>query len=758
MEKTLESPIKISLVTPNYNGEKFLEKTIVSVLSQNYPNLEYIIVDGKSTDASMKIIEKYASSFAHIICERDSGHADAVNKGFALASGDAMGWVNSDDMLFPGSLALVNEIFSQFSDIEWITGRATSMLESDIVNLVRDARPWSWLRFVCGDYRHIQQESTFWRRQLWERAGGRLSTRYFLANDFELWSRFFQQASLYSIDSILGSFRFREGQRSILFRQDYDEECERILEELLDSIPAHVLAKYLNLLRKDRNLHPSFNFPSVPTALGVVDPPIIRFDHAVRRFSRPSISLEPPRASVVQVIWHEDLDFDGLERVSWTDGPDFNVTDLIALDLEFWPSKSITSSVNKFDEDSPRMPVLIGPVAVYELGSGKYNVQIKYKSKSISQNVVLDDLDKKVHLKVVLGNERYAIIVNGKVLSVGDMVDRQVAQLRYARIGGGYLARYWVGKIERIVVTVHSQTAGGISDPKSSAIVHQAGKRRLPRERRDEPVVISTPLVQPFSVSSLARFKVIHSGKRCFVMGNGPSLNKMNLEKLRGETVFACNGAFLLFDRVSWKPRYYTCVDTRVIRDRAADIVHMLDTHPEIVAFFPSVVQIHDGSRREFDCRTIIPPGVNRHYFNEIQNSLLDPPRSMFSLDVDKYVVQPYTVAITMLQLAAYMGFSEIYLIGCDTDYKIHDSVKQEGKKIGDVGLLLTSTKDDDPNHFDPRYFGKGREWHNPQVSKMIEQHEWAEKALRGTQTRVFNATVGGRLEAYPRVDFESLF
>lgn len=274
----------------------------------------------------------------------------------------------------------------------------------------------------------------------------------------------------------------------------------------------------------------------------------------------------------------------------------------------------------------------------------------------------------------------------------------------------------------------------------------------LNRKRKGLPAHV------PFEADDLRRFAGRYRGRRCFVMGNGPSLNKMDLSKLNREMVFACNGAFLLFDRIEWRPAFYTCVDTRVIRDRAPDIAAMLDRYPEIVAFFPARIQLHDGSGQEFDTRTIIPPAKNRYYFNEVSSSLKNPPSTMFSLDANDHVVQPYTVAITMLQLAAYMGFDPIYLIGCDTNYVIQDTYKQEGQKIDGVGLLLTSTSDNDLNHFDPTYFGKGREFHNPQVEKMLEHHDWAYKALSGANIQVCNATVGGRLEAYPRVDFSSLF
>ena len=233
----------------------------------------------------------------------------------------------------------------------------------------------------------------------------------------------------------------------------------------------------------------------------------------------------------------------------------------------------------------------------------------------------------------------------------------------------------------------------------------------------------------------------------------------MDLSKLDGEVVFACNAVHLLFDRIAWRPDFYVSVDSRTTVDRASEISKMLGQAPSMTAFFPATLQLHDGSGQLLDTRRLVGVHDNAWFFNEVANSAVDLPHSMFSLDVAERVVMPYTVAITMMQLAAYMGFSEIHLIGCDTRYVVPPSVSQSGPKAEDgLGLLLTSTADDDPNHFDPRYFGKGKRWHNPQVARMIEHYQHARIALDGAGIKVFNATVGGDLEVFPRVDFNALF
>lgn len=550
---------RISIVTPNFNCAGFVGKTIESVTESRYPGLQYVVVDGASSDGSQAVIERYRDRLAHVISEPDKGHSDAINKGFALTDGEIMGWINSDDIYLPGCLYAIAKIFRARPDVEWITGRPTVINEAGALVRTYPLRKFSRLRFMCGHYQYVQQESTFWRRSLWERAGGRLDTSVHLANDLELWTRFFRHAELHPFDHILASFRRREGQRSIAFKAEYEAEAVGILEREFAALDEPFRSKYRAILPPAFQTLTPAQVAAADSEIAAADPPVITFS-----------------------------DFATIQR---------------------------------------------------------------------------------------------------------------------------------------------------------------------------EHANVPAPAIQrEGSPDSLIHFKNTHLGQRCFIMGNGPSLKKMDLVKLKDEVVFGCNSIFLLFDKIPWRPTYYTCVDSRVLPDRASDIDAVLRAHPEITAFFPAMLQEHSGLRRRFFTREIIAPGANRYYFNERQNSLANLPGSMFSTDIDDVVIQPYTVAITMLQIAAYMGFSEIYLIGCDTTYVIPDSVKKEGLTAkGKIGLALTSTKDDDPNHFDPRYFGKDRQWHDPQTDMMIEHYKHARRSLDALGLNVFNATVGGALEVFPRADFDSL-
>lgn len=223
---------KISIITPNYNGGEYLEATIESLVNQHYPNLEYIVIDGGSTDHSMEIINRYRQHITHVISETDNGLYHAIQKGMELATGDIMGWLNADDMHHPKSLFTLAEIFTSFPQVQWLMGNPTYFDEKG-----RTIHCYGMARICKYDYLMprggwLQQESTFWTRALWEKAGSRISQQYKYAGDFELWSRFFDHAQLCITDTLLAGFRFRsKAQLTLEHYDDYVQEVNDIIQK-----------------------------------------------------------------------------------------------------------------------------------------------------------------------------------------------------------------------------------------------------------------------------------------------------------------------------------------------------------------------------------------------------------------------------------------------------------------------------------------------------------------------------------------------
>lgn len=244
---------KFSIVTPSFNQSAFLEETILSVLNQDYPNIEYIVIDGGSTDDSVKIIRKYADRLAYWVSEPDAGQYDAINKGFGRSTGNLMGWLNSDDKLLPWGIRGAVKIFQECPEIDWLTSTeqifwSRSGVPAHLSRIDGYSRQtfYSGRNLARDDYFrfHTMQECTFWRRTLWDRAGGRMGAGFKAAGDFDLWARFWETAELASVNVPMAGFRLHGFQKSLRIYPTYLEEGRNVLQRYGEPLPpSHIGAR-----------------------------------------------------------------------------------------------------------------------------------------------------------------------------------------------------------------------------------------------------------------------------------------------------------------------------------------------------------------------------------------------------------------------------------------------------------------------------------------------------------------------------------
>ncbi|WP_211204029.1 glycosyltransferase family 2 protein [Chloroherpeton thalassium] len=235
--------MKISIVTPSYNQASFLEETMLSVLSQDYKDLEYVLIDGGSLDGSLEIIRKYESKLHYWVSEKDNGHGHALNKGFAHTSGEIMAWLNSDDKYLPWTFQTVNKIFSDFPHVNWIVGFNAWWNDKGVLTSAKRV-PKNIYDFLIGRYGWIQQESVFWRRNLWEKAGGYISENVGLMVDGELWTRFFLHDELYTVDCILSGYREHADNRAKMRMDMCDLEMKQYIGIMYNKCNESIKNKY----------------------------------------------------------------------------------------------------------------------------------------------------------------------------------------------------------------------------------------------------------------------------------------------------------------------------------------------------------------------------------------------------------------------------------------------------------------------------------------------------------------------------------
>jgi glycosyltransferase involved in cell wall biosynthesis len=222
-----ESLPVVSIVTPSFNQAQFLERTLRSILEQNYPKLEYIIQDGGSTDGTEQVLKRYRSVLRHVESCQDTGQANAINLGFRHTTGDIMAWINADDQLLPGALAYIVKFFLEHPEVDVVYGLRISINHHDqevgrwiLPPHDNTVLPWA---------NYVPQETLFWRRHVWEKAGGYIDESYHFDLDWELLLRFHDVGARFvRLPRFLAAFRVHAAQKTSVLEEIGKQERERL--------------------------------------------------------------------------------------------------------------------------------------------------------------------------------------------------------------------------------------------------------------------------------------------------------------------------------------------------------------------------------------------------------------------------------------------------------------------------------------------------------------------------------------------------
>jgi len=209
----------VSIITPSYNQATFLEETIQSVLNQDYAPIEYIIIDGGSTDDSLEIIKRYSDQLAWWVSEPDQGQTDAINKGFAQANGQILAWLNSDDTYLPQAVSEAVAYLQAHPEAGMVYGDANLIDETGALLGKFPARQTNYRRLRRG-YVHIPQQAAFFRAALWQQVGP-LDPSFYFAMDYDLWVRLAKLAPIHYHPRLWANFRLHRSGKSVVS----DDRC-----------------------------------------------------------------------------------------------------------------------------------------------------------------------------------------------------------------------------------------------------------------------------------------------------------------------------------------------------------------------------------------------------------------------------------------------------------------------------------------------------------------------------------------------------
>jgi glycosyltransferase involved in cell wall biosynthesis len=216
----------VSIVTPSYNQSHFIEATIRSVLSQDYPQIEYFVVDGASTDGTADIIHKYEDRLAWWVSEKDMGQTDAINKGFARATGKVLAWLNSDDTYEPGAVSAAVRYLQEHPNAGMVYGGCNYIDGNGDVIGQFQSRQTSYQRIRRG-YNHIPQQTMFFRAELWKQVGP-LDPSFHYAMDYDLWTRIAARTEIRYVPQTWANFRLHTSGKTIMADDRFWPEMLRI--------------------------------------------------------------------------------------------------------------------------------------------------------------------------------------------------------------------------------------------------------------------------------------------------------------------------------------------------------------------------------------------------------------------------------------------------------------------------------------------------------------------------------------------------
>ena len=764
----------VTIVVPLFNEERFIADCIQSVLSQSWENWRCIIVNDASTDNSPRIAQSFAATEGRVTVvthTRNSGLSASRNTGLRLADTKYVTFLDADDLLLKDSLRMRMSLLSALTDDLHLAGVYCGIKqvpeETPVTFVPKDI---TFAR-TTADFVNTQAECPFNAHapilltDVVRQAGGFSESMLHGAEDWHLWQRIMRAGYYFkSVPKVGALYRQKRNSMVRSMSVEHIDEASKIYSAAQQSFAAYSftsdtrpfsepIATYTTTVMFVRRLVPFAAMAYVHGGDEALTDILSRMPPAAGKYL--TRHLNPKALALVGIDRALALTGDSARAVS-------TEREILASHVE----EKVMSKLHDLDDKSPvhRAP---NPTSRY-----LFYVVDAYEGMLVRE------------ISALLTHEDFAVVcpdqINGNQGAFEFLLDaglpvRSVNELTLAPTPASVICFF-----RRSGFGVHDLTvwAAGLGiktvyfeppisiDPTpvtsldSASFDQEMGSHASFNELKTstEAVSLGTKFVTEnprfiYPHKSLAleerldlapdcdkllQFKNKHEGERCIIVGNGPSLNEMDLSLIKDEYTFAVNGIFYKSNETGFMPTYYVVEDSSVMRENQAQIRE----YPAPNKFFPT---LYKSMHPEADNVAFFR--MNRGFYEKSGPNFCVP---RFSTDFAQRAYCGQSVTFINLQLAYYMGFSEVYLIGMDFSYVIPESAIVEGD-------IITSTEDD-PNHFNGAYFGKGKTWKDPKLDRVLQNYQMAKRMYEARGSKIFNATLGGKLEAFDRVSYTSIF
>lgn len=760
----------ITIVVPLYNEERFIKDCLESIKRQTWTKWECIIVDDASTDSGPSIAFEFADRDKRFSVARhfqNSGLSAARNTGLRLAKTDLVTFLDADDMLLQDSLSTRLAYYSGVADpaLAGVFCGIWSVPEDATVDHQPPSRRYI---SVVKDSVSTQAECPFnahapiIRAELVRNVGGFDETMLFGAEDWDCWQRILrhgyyfesipQIGALYrrkkhSMVRSLSTQHLAEAQRqyelsSSPFAPRFKEDgvipfthpvaeypqAVKLTERVVSFAPMAYLANGEEGLAAALKHLPTRSGTYVERHLKLSEPIATGTQRALAIMQEPTNSEELRKyRDVITTVSNEvHRSLKALDASNHVEPIEPKCFDVIFYVLDSYEARLAVEQRNQVDRTTRQMAAIVPAAANDAQGArdilSKNDIEVFSINRYSFERPIADillcfrqsgfgiaDLQK-------IAQESGAAIFQLKSPIEID-VDDQVQGLKT------------VAALSEVFVTnQHESRIKRLDNRHIRELFRYPGSVVKLEERIND-----TP-----DYTRLAKLKDKHSGQRCVIIGNGPSLNKMDLRRIENEVTIGVNGIFYKTEESGFRPDYYVVEDSSVMKEN----IEAIRNYDVPFKLFPT------------NYRDLHPPGANVSFFRmnrgfyESTSENFCSPR--FSTDFALRAYCGQSVTYINLQLAFFMGFSEVFLIGMDFDYTIPDSADQQGD-------IITSNEDD-PNHFNPEYFGKGKTWKDPKLDRVLQNYKSAKRVYEAHGRKIYNATKGGKLELFERVEFDDMF